>query len=90
MSFDEQPDGDIHGECANEIHRLAAENAELKGTLAETYMVGPMLWENPSVPRSGWMFRLETKTPYVLENNHARNGNSRKTGCLILAYQASP
>lgn len=22
MSFDEQPDGDIHGECAAEIHRL--------------------------------------------------------------------
>ncbi len=31
MSFDEQPDGDIHGECAREIHslqqQLAAEQA---------------------------------------------------------------
>jgi hypothetical protein len=31
MSFDEQPDGDIHGECAHEIHslqqQLAAEQA---------------------------------------------------------------
>ena len=25
MSFDEQPDGDIHGECAAEIHRLEQE-----------------------------------------------------------------
>jgi len=25
MSFDEQPDDDIHGECAAEIHRLQAE-----------------------------------------------------------------
>ena len=24
MSFDEQPDGDLHGECAAEIHRLEA------------------------------------------------------------------
>lgn len=27
--FDEQPDGDPHGECAAEIHRLEAENAKL-------------------------------------------------------------
>ena len=27
--YDEQPDGDIHGECAEEIHRLEAINAEL-------------------------------------------------------------
>lgn len=25
MSFDEQPDGDIHGECAEEINRLNSE-----------------------------------------------------------------
>jgi|JI8StandDraft_1071087.scaffolds.fasta_scaffold104641_4 hypothetical protein len=25
MSFDEQPDGDIHGECSAEIHRLEGE-----------------------------------------------------------------
>ena len=29
MSHDEQPDGDQHGECAAEIHRLQALNAEL-------------------------------------------------------------
>lgn len=28
--FDEQPDGDIHGECANEIHALQARIAELE------------------------------------------------------------
>ena len=29
MSFDEQPDGDIHGECAEEIHRLQAQVEKL-------------------------------------------------------------
>lgn len=29
MMFDGQPDGDPHGECAAEIHRLEAINAEL-------------------------------------------------------------
>lgn len=29
MSFDEQPDGDIHGECAAEIHRIEQQVAEL-------------------------------------------------------------
>ena len=33
--FDEEPDGDIHGECANEIHRLEAENETLKLRIAE-------------------------------------------------------
>lgn len=28
--FDEQPDGDIHGECAAEIRRLEAENEILR------------------------------------------------------------
>jgi hypothetical protein len=33
--FDEQPDGDPHGECAAEIHRLERELAEAKRLLAE-------------------------------------------------------
>ena len=40
MSFDEQPDGDIHGECAQEIHRLteqvealAAQNETMRSAL---------------------------------------------------------
>ena len=33
--FDEQPDGDPHGECAAEIHRLEAENAELRAWIEE-------------------------------------------------------
>ena len=32
--FDEQPDGDIHGECAAEIHKLEAENEALRAELA--------------------------------------------------------
>jgi hypothetical protein len=31
--FDEQPDGDPHGECAAEIHRLSAINADMLESL---------------------------------------------------------
>ena len=31
--FDEQPDGDPHGECAAEIHRLTEENARMRYAL---------------------------------------------------------
>ena len=33
MSFDEQPDGDPHGECAFEIHRLESELAWIRKKL---------------------------------------------------------
>ena len=33
MSYDEQPDGDLHGECAAEIHRLEAEIERLRAAL---------------------------------------------------------
>lgn len=36
MAFDEQPDGDPHGECAAEIHRLQAEVAA-KQKQADTF-----------------------------------------------------
>ena len=38
MSFDEQPDGDIHGECAAEIHRLEQWQNEASAVLA-TFIV---------------------------------------------------
>lgn len=37
--FDEQPDGDPHGECAAEIHRLQAENAKLRAACADLLSV---------------------------------------------------
>lgn len=36
MSFDEQPDGDIHGECAFEIHSLQQQLASCQAALADT------------------------------------------------------
>ncbi len=33
MMFDEQPDGNPHGECAAEIHRLEAEITRLRTAL---------------------------------------------------------
>ena len=35
MSFDQEPDGDPHGECAAEIKRLTEERAELLAALNE-------------------------------------------------------
>jgi hypothetical protein len=35
MSFDEQPDGDPHGECAAEIQRLQVKNQELVSKLLD-------------------------------------------------------
>jgi hypothetical protein len=37
--FDEQPDGDPHGECAAEIHRLEAENARFRAVFADVFSV---------------------------------------------------
>ena len=35
MSYDEQPDGDIHGECSAEIHRLQREIESMESFLSE-------------------------------------------------------
>lgn len=43
MSFDEQPDGDPHGECAAEIHRLEQEIERLQETLAATIDINEQL-----------------------------------------------
>ena len=49
MSFDEQPDGDIHGECAAEIHRLelALEGAADIATIAmrKAWQLGQAYWQ---------------------------------------------
>jgi hypothetical protein len=39
-AFDEEPDGDPHGECAAEISRLTAEVAELKIKLTKEFERG--------------------------------------------------
>ena len=33
MMFDEQPDGDPHGECASEIHKLSSDLTKAKNLL---------------------------------------------------------
>ena len=43
--FDEEPDGDPHGECALEIHRLEARIAELEAEAARLRVDGATLWE---------------------------------------------
>lgn len=47
MSFDTEPDGDPHGQCAEEIHRLETENDSLrKAYEAERKKADEMLVEN--------------------------------------------
>lgn len=48
--FDEQPDGDPHGECAAEIHRLQAlsdEALDLPAAMFDAYEDGPECYEAP-------------------------------------------
>jgi hypothetical protein len=50
MMFYEQPDGDPHGECAAEIHRLQAlsyEALEFLEILFDAYEEGPDCYEDP-------------------------------------------
>ena len=49
--FDEQPDGDPHGECAAEIHRLEAENAALREWIEECRdtVLYPVAHENTDI-----------------------------------------
>ena len=50
MSFDEQPDGDIHGECAAEIHKLEAERDALAARLQEMRDALKRINKHPSKP----------------------------------------
>ena len=46
--FDEEPDGDPHGECALEIHRLEARIAELEAEcerLRVNANIGSVVWK---------------------------------------------
>lgn len=55
--FDEQPDGDPHGECAAEIHRLQAEVARLEALLntpeTQSFLEGTRLEVAHQVERWG-------------------------------------
>ena len=50
MSFDEQPDGDIHGECAAEIHKLEAERDALAARVQEMRDAMKRINKYPSKP----------------------------------------
>lgn len=48
--FDEEPDGDPHGECAAEIHRLQAlsnEALDLLAVIFDAYEDGTACYEDP-------------------------------------------
>jgi hypothetical protein len=49
--FDEEPDGDPHGECAAEIRRLAAENKVLRDALGFIEQMS-IEFKNDHVPRT--------------------------------------
>jgi len=41
MMFDEQPDGDPHGECAAEIHKLSSDLTKAKSLLVRLWNAHP-------------------------------------------------
>lgn len=51
MSYDEQPDGDIHGECALEITRPKAENERLRAEMERILEANPRNWDELSEPQ---------------------------------------
>lgn len=63
MSFDEQPDGDQHGECAAEIHRLEAENKKLRSFAQDVIGEWP---DSPSLD-GGDIQELATKHELFVE-----------------------
>lgn len=63
MSLDEQPDGDPHGECAAEIHRLQAEVAELRRRYDEEVAIVNRIWAIFGTPSYE---ELQGKTIYDL------------------------
>ena len=63
MSFDEQPDGDIHGECAAEIHRL---EQELKAERDRSFVLGLKLM-GKSLEKVQLTNQLDACRPYLKE-----------------------
>jgi hypothetical protein len=61
MSFDEQPDGDIHGECAAEIHRL---EQELKAERDRSFVLGLKLM-GKSLEKVQLTNQLDACRPYL-------------------------
>jgi uncharacterized protein YfcZ (UPF0381/DUF406 family) len=59
MSFDEQPDGDIHGECAAEIHRLELWRNEASALLASFVSLS-------SRPNESEWAKVASKVPALL------------------------
>jgi len=45
--FDEEPDGNIHGECAAEIHRLQSQIAKLEERIRVADAEEPVAWMFP-------------------------------------------
>ena len=65
--FDEQPDGDIHGECSAEIHRLEAEIAAAIPAMREYARKNPEhlyheTWQDPNGVHA-WLYRNDSMTP---------------------------
>lgn len=54
MSFDEEPDGDIHGECSAEIHKqkstIAAQAEEIKRLKEQVALQSGLRWRRHIAP----------------------------------------
>lgn len=92
--FDEQPDGDTHGECAVEIHRLTEENKALRATLEDkadtvsialrkAWHLGQIFWQ-----QADSTYISEYKKAGVTEEKFQRLVD--ETRAAILAVQSNP
>lgn len=88
MSFDEQPDGDPHGECAAEIDKLTSENACMKWGLecAQRFVA---LWERGEISAEGVLPQIKLDIERGLAGFAALSG-AREAWLMAACIQISP
>jgi hypothetical protein len=76
--FDEQPDGDPHGECAAEIHRLQAELNEIMAAIPGTTYMDPPDGGAPSLAEQ--VRRMAPMTVLLQQGGQLRDGHRKGGG----------
>ncbi len=80
MSFDEQPDGDIHGECAAEIHRLELAlriKTEEHDCCAEDLLLWRTSYESACTQNVHLCAKIDDCRPFLQEGESPAEGLAR-------------
>ena len=80
MSFDEQPDGDIHGECAAEIHRLELAlriKTEEHDCCAEDLLLWRTSYESACTQNVHLCAKIDDCRPFLKEGESPAEGLAR-------------